>query len=136
MDQFVKNVFIHKTATPAPPARPAEPISMTLYFEFDFDKDVVRAVNHGDAKRIADALNKYPAAKAVLEGHTDSMGSDSYNMNLSQKRSASVKRYVVEKFNINASRISTVGYGESKPVSTNDTDAGRQRNRRVVAIIK
>ena len=142
MDQFVKNVFLHKTATPAPPpppaprAKPAEPISMTLYFEFDFDKDVVRAVNHGDAKRIADALNKYPGAKAVLEGHTDSMGSDSYNMNLSQKRSSSVKRYVVEKFNINASRISTVGYGESKPVATNDTDAGRQRNRRVVAIIK
>ena len=143
MEQFVKDVFLLKTATPAqPPApivipvKPAEPISMTLYIEFDFDKAIVRPSHHGDAKKIADALNKYPGAKAVLEGHTDNMGSDSYNMNLSQRRSTNVKSYVVEKFNINASRISTVGYGESKPVATNDTDAGRQRNRRVVAIIK
>jgi len=139
MEQFVKDVFLHKTAPPAPPAppaRPAEPISMTLHFEFDFDKAIVRPSHHGDAKKIADALNKYPSAKAVLEGHTDSIGPDSYNMNLSQKRSSSVKSYVVEKFNIKASRISTVGYGESKPVASNDTDAGRQKNRRVVANIK
>jgi len=116
--------------------KPVEKISIALFIEFDYDKDVVRPDQHDDAKMIADALNKYPQAEAQLEGHTDSMGDDAYNMNLSKRRANSVKNYVVEKFNIKASRISTVGYGESKPVASNDTDAGRQKNRRVVANIK
>ena len=136
IDKFVEDVFLAQGMKPAKPAKPAEPISMTLHFEFDFDKDVVRPDNHNDAKMIADALNKYPKADAQLEGHTDSLGDDAYNMDLSRRRANSVKNYVVEKFNIKASRISTVGYGESKPVASNDTDAGRQKNRRVVANIK
>ena len=140
MDKFVEDVFLAQGMKPAkraePISMPAEPISMTLHFEFDFDKDVVRPDQHDDTKMIADALNKYPQAEAQLEGHTDSMGADAYNMDLSKRRANSVKNYVVEKFNIKASRISTVGYGESKPVASNDTDAGRQKNRRVVANIK
>ena len=81
-------------------------------------------------------MRRYPRANVELEGHTDNMGSDAYNMNLSRRRVESVKKYLVDKFNISASRISTVGYGESKPVSSNDTAAGRQRNRRVVANIE
>ena len=132
MDQFVTDVFLTK----AKGMKPAKKISMTLHFEFDFDKDVVRPDQHDDAKMIADALNKYPKATAELEGHTDSLGDDAYNMGLSRRRANSVKKYVVENFNINASRISTVGYGASKPVASNDTDAGRQKNRRVVANIQ
>jgi OOP family OmpA-OmpF porin len=71
-----------------------------------------------------------------LEGHTDSVGTEDYNMSLSRQRAESVKMYLVEKFNINASRISTVGYGKSQPVATNDTEAGKQKNRRVVANIE
>jgi OOP family OmpA-OmpF porin len=144
MSKFVTDVFLAKVMRkPAPvpaPApvmkKPVEKISISLFIEFDFDKDVIRPDQHDDAKMIADALNKYPQAEAQLEGHTDSMGDDAYNMDLSKRRANSVKNYVVEKFNIKASRISTVGYGESKPVATNDTDAGRQKNRRVVANIK
>ena len=109
---------------------------MTLHFEFDFDKALVRPGHYDDAKRIADTLNKYSGANAQLEGHTDSIGTEEYNMGLSKRRAESVKLYVVEKYNIKPSRISTVGYGESKPVASNDTDAGRQRNRRVVAHIQ
>ena len=147
MDRFVEDVFLVKGMKPTPepvvkptPApvmkKPAEKISMILHFEFDFDKDVVRPSHHDDAKRIADALNKYSDANALLEGHTDSMGDEAYNMSLSRRRAENVKNYVVEKFNIRASRISTDAYGESRPVDTNKTDEGRQRNRRVVANIQ
>lgn len=140
MDKFVTDVFLTKAARKPAPApvrkKPVEKISMTLHFEFDFDKSVVRAEHHGDAKKIADSLKKYSGATAQLEGHTDRIGTDEYNMALSRRRAESVKAYVVEKFNIDASRISTVGYGDSMPVASNDTDAGRQKNRRVVAHIQ
>ena len=116
--------------------KPEKKISMTLHFEFDFDKSVVRPEHHKDAKMIADSLNKYSEATAQLEGHTDRIGTDEYNMALSRRRAESVKAYVVEKFNIDPSRISTLGYGASMPVASNDTEAGRQRNRRVVAHIE
>jgi OOP family OmpA-OmpF porin len=138
MDQFVVDVFLVKVAKPAakPAYRPPEKISMTLLIEFDFDKDVVRPQHHGDVKRIADMLNKYPGAKAELEGHTDNMGTDAYNMDLSKRRVENVKKYLAQKFNISPSRVSTVAYGESKPVASNKTSEGRQRNRRVVANIQ
>ncbi|MFC1837833.1 OmpA family protein [Thermodesulfobacteriota bacterium] len=127
MDKFVTDVFL---------ASGMKKITITLHIEFDFDKDAVRPQHHDDVKRIADALNNNPTAKVQLEGHTDSMGPDSYNMALSKRRAESVKKYLVEKFKIKASRISTVGYGESKPVASNNTAAGKQKNRRVVAHIQ
>jgi len=103
--------------------------------EFDFDKSIVKPQHHGDLEKVANFLNAYPKTNGELEGHTDSIGTDEYNMKLSQRRAASVKKYLVEKFGIDAARLSTVGYGESQPVASNKTDAGRQKNRRVVANI-
>jgi OOP family OmpA-OmpF porin len=146
MDKFVTDVFLEKApkkVVKSQPVvkkpvlkKPVEKISITLHFEFDFDKAEVRSDHHDDAKRIADELNKYSDANVELEGHTDSQGAEEYNMSLSRQRAEGVKKYLVEKFNINASRISTVGYGESNPVASNDTEAGRQKNRRVVANIE
>jgi len=151
MDNFVTDVSIEKAPQKVMKAepviqkpvmkkpvmkKPTEKISITLYFEFDFDKAFVRPEHYDDAQKVADILNKYSAANAVLEGHTDNKGPEEYNMGLSKRRAESVKKYIVEKFNIDASRISTVGYGESMPVATNDTEAGRQKNRRVMAIIQ
>jgi len=153
MDKFVTDVFLTEApkkpalaAAPAPAPvmkkpepvmkKPVEKVTMTLYFEFDFDKAVVRPQYHGDAKKIADSMIKYPEANVLLEGYTDDRGSDEYNMSLSRRRADSVKMYLVEKFNVDASRISTVGYGKSNPIASNDTDAGRQTNRRVVANIE
>jgi outer membrane protein OmpA-like peptidoglycan-associated protein len=65
-----------------------------------------------------------------IEGHTDSVGSDAYNQQLSERRAESVKAYLVSK-GVTESRIETKGYGESQPVASNDTDAGRAKNRRV-----
>lgn len=112
-----------------------EQVSITLLVEFDFDKAVVKPQYHSDMEKAANFLKAYPKTTGVLEGHTDSIGSEEYNMKLSQKRADSVKKYIVEKFGIDAARLSTVGYGESKPVADNKTDAGRQKNRRVVANI-
>jgi OOP family OmpA-OmpF porin len=110
-----------------------EKVSITLLVEFDFDKAVVKPQYHGDLQKVANFLKAYPDTTAELEGHTDSIGSDEYNMKLSQRRAASVKKYLVEKLGIDAARLSSVGYGESRPVASNKTDEGRQKNRRVVA---
>ena len=148
MNNFVADVFLTKVAKkPAPvmkkPApqkpvmkKPVEKVSMTLDFEFDFDKDTVRPDQHDDAKKIADSMKKYPGAQVLLEGHTDHTGTDEYNMDLSKRRADSVKRYLVDNFNVDAARISTVGYGKTRPVASNSTAAGRQKNRRVVANIE
>jgi OOP family OmpA-OmpF porin len=144
MSKFVTDVFLAKVMRkPAPvpaPApvmkKPVEKISISLFIEFDFDKDVIRPQNYDDVKKIADSMKKYSEANVLLEGHTDNEGTELYNMGLSRRRAESVKRYLIEKFNVDASRISTLGYGQSNPISTNGTPAGQQKNRRVVAIIE
>lgn len=112
-----------------------EKVTITLLVEFDFDKAVVKPQYHNDLEKVANFMKAYPKTTAQLEGHTDSVGTDAYNMKLSERRAESVKNYLVEKFGIDGSRLSTVGYGETKPVATNDTDEGRQMNRRVVTNI-
>jgi OOP family OmpA-OmpF porin len=108
-----------------------EKISITLVIEFDYDKAIVKSIYYKDIEKVANILQAYPEKDIELEGHTDSIGSDAYNEKLSNLRAESVKKTLVEKFGIDASRVSTVGYGESMPVATNDTEEGRQKNRRV-----
>ena len=97
---------------------------------FDVDSDVVLPGLYNELDRIAQILVKYPQTTIVVEGHTDSTGSDTYNQGLSERRAWSVQRLLVER-GVNQNRISTVGYGESRPVATNNTPEGRQMNRRV-----
>ena len=128
MTDFVTTVFLAKGA-------PKVKVSITLHVEFDFDKDSVRPEYHSDIMKVANFLKEYPKTTVVLKGHTDGTGPDEYNLNLSKKRSESIKKYLVDNFGISGSRISTRGYGESQPVATNETKEGRQQNRRVVADI-
>ena len=127
-----KGIKVDEVGCPVPIP---EKVSITLLVEFDFDKAVVKPQYHGDIEKVANFLKAYPKTTGELEGHTDSIGTEEYNMKLSMRRAASVKKYLVEHFNIDGSRLSTVGYGESKPVATNKTAEGRQKNRRVVANI-
>ena len=113
-----------------------EKVSITLHIEFDFDKAEVKSRYHYDIAKIANILKAYPDKNLELEGHTDSKGTDAYNIKLSKQRAESVKKYLIEKFGIEESRISAVGYGESMPIATNDSEEGRQNNRRVVANIE
>ena len=111
-------------------------VTINLNVLFDFDKSDVKPKYHDEIKRVADYMNAYPWEKATLEGHTDSKGTDAYNEKLSQRRVEAIKNYLVEKFGISADRLKAVGYGESKPIATNDTDEGRQLNRRVQAVME
>ena len=96
---------------------------------FDFDKAVLRKDSEEDLKKILDFLIQYPDFKVEISGHTDSKGNDRYNQKLSEKRGAAVVKYMV-KNGIPKARLVAKGYGESKPVAPNETDEGRQLNRR------
>ena len=112
-----------------------EKVSITLLVEFDFNNADIKPMYHNDIEKVADFLKAYKNTTVELEGHTDSVGTDEYNMKLSDRRAENVKNYLVEKFDIEAGRLTSVGYGKSQPVATNETVEGRQRNRRVVASI-
>lgn len=102
---------------------------------FDFDKADIRADAAQALKQLATLVRAYPSGRAELAGHTDSKGDDAYNQRLSQRRAESVKRWLVEREGIAADRLSTRGAGETRPVASNDDEAGRQRNRRVEVVI-
>ena len=103
-------------------------IGSKLFFENNSDKLKVASLSQLDA--LTEILNRYPGASLTIEGHTDSVGADDFNMILSQKRSDSVRQYLLGK-GIEASRLKAVGFGESKPVATNNTSIGKAKNRRV-----
>jgi outer membrane protein OmpA-like peptidoglycan-associated protein len=96
---------------------------------FDFDKATIRPESANELERLIKLLNDNPTIKIELGSHTDSKGSDDYNMKLSDNRSKSVVDYLIGK-GIPAARLTAKGYGETKPMDTNDTDEGRQNNRR------
>jgi len=109
---------------------------------FDFDKWDIRPDAEESLKKVADIIKAYKSPEVIVAGHTDSIGSEEYNLELSQKRADSVKNWLVEKGGINPDIIETIGYGESKPVAPNtnpdgsDNPEGRQKNRRVEIVIK
>lgn len=107
-------------------------LTVKLNVEFEFDKADVRAIYGDELEAIANAMKVHEDITLELEGHTDSLGKEDYNQDLSQRRVDAVKAKIQEEYGIDVSRITTTGYGESRPVADNDTDDGRARNRRVV----
>ena len=102
---------------------------------FDFDKADIRSDAATALAQLATVIRAYPTGRVELEGHTDSKGDDAYNQRLSLRRADSVKRWLAEREGIAAERFTTRGAGESRPVASNDDDAGRQKNRRVEVVI-
>jgi OOP family OmpA-OmpF porin len=109
-------------------------VTIRLDIKFDFDKAVVKKAYLPEVKKVADFLNAHPGSTAVVEGHTDSVGNDAYNQKLSERRAAAVREALVSDFGVSASKVSSAGYGESKPIADNNTAAGRAENRRVVGV--
>lgn len=105
-------------------------ISLKGDVTFDTNSSAVRPGLYSEIDRIANVLQNYPDTVVMIEGHTDSRGSDSANMELSQRRAESVKSLFIDR-GIVPSRIEVQAFGESKPIATNDTESGRQMNRRV-----
>ncbi len=87
-----------------------------------------------ELQRMADIFNKYPETDITVDGHTDSVGSETSNQKLSEQRAASVSDYLAE-LGVSRDRMITVGHGETQPVATNDTEEGKQANRRVEVAI-
>ena len=121
--------------TPEPEAPVAQVVRVELDVKFDFDKSVVKPNSYGDVKNLADFMAQYPATNVEVAGHTDSVGPDAYNQKLSQRRADAVKQVLV-KDGVAPSRVTAVGYGESRPVADNATEAGRAVNRRVEASVE
>lgn len=109
---------------------------VTLNVEFDFDKTSIRETSHHEIGDLAVVMKKYPDFNVLIEGHTDNVGGRTYNEKLSQRRADAAKKYLVEKFSIEANRLTTKGYGLTRPVASNATKEGRQKNRRVEAAVE
>lgn len=97
---------------------------------FDTDKDTIRPESYEGMDKLAELLKKETSWKLLIEGHTDSVGTDAYNLDLSKRRASSAKKYLVGKGAVDG-MITTQGYGESQPIADNKTAEGRQKNRRV-----
>ena len=97
---------------------------------FDVDKATLQPVAKTNLDKMAVILNKYPDTNILIEGHTDATGTDEHNLDLSRNRAQSVSNHLAG-LGVNPARFTAMGYGESQPIATNDSDAGRQQNRRV-----
>jgi outer membrane protein OmpA-like peptidoglycan-associated protein len=109
---------------------------------FDFDKYNLRSGAADSLRKLGEVAKSYGASPVLIEGHTDGKGTHSYNMTLSDARAAAVKSWLVENAGVSASRITTRGWGETKPIAPNtkpdgsDDPAGRQKNRRVEVTLR
>ena len=97
---------------------------------FETNKSTLQPAARTNIEKLATILNKYPDTNVLVEGHTDSDGAEDYNKKLSESRADAVASYS-KGLGVQGSRITTVGYGETQPVTSNDTAAGKQQNRRV-----
>ena len=97
---------------------------------FDFGKSNLKESNKNDLRKFAGTLEEYPDTELLIVGHTDNVGSNSFNKTLSKKRAAAVSNYLAT-LGVRTSRLATQGKGENEPIASNDTDYSRAQNRRV-----
>lgn len=135
MDQQAKE--LKQNIPGATVARVGEGIAVTFAsgLLYDFDSDVIRSDAAQNLRSLASSLEKYPNTDLLIVGHTDAVGTSEYNQMLSQRRASAAANYLVSQ-GVSASRLQAVGRGETEPIATNDSEAGRQANRRVeIAIV-
>jgi OOP family OmpA-OmpF porin len=128
--------------TPPPPveAPPPMPVQTDRYcsllnFEFEINQDKVQLEAQEKLAVIGNFLKKYPQTSAVIEGHTDDVGTNEANQRLSERRANAVVNYLVSNLHVDRSRLTPVGYGETRPIADNATDEGKRANRRIGAIV-
>lgn len=120
---------------PACPWEQVDKLCMKLAMEFDFDKAELKGDFAGQLKGIAAFMKANAGAQIELRGCTDDHGADDYNIKLSQDRAQAVRKHLVEVEGLDAARLSASGLGKARPVADNQSEEGRQRNRRVIAIL-
>ena len=122
----------------APP--PPVPVQTDRYcsllnFEFEINQTQVQLEEQEKLAVIGNFLKKYPATTAVIEGHTDDVGTNEANQRLSERRAKAVVDYLVRDQQVDRSRLTAVGYGETRPIADNSTNDGKRANRRIGAIV-
>jgi len=115
---------------PAPPPDPCAGVIRLRGVNFDFDRAEIRPASRPILDQAASRLRQCGGERLQVEGHTDSIGADAYNQNLSERRARAVRDYLVSQ-GVSGGRISAVGFGESRPIASNDNPEGRFLNRRV-----
>lgn len=111
-----------------------EPEMMQVVIYFDFNKVEIKQVNHKRLETLADFMKRYPDLTAIIEGHTDNVGSDKYNEKLSLKRAKAVQEFMTKTHGLGAERFELKAKGESQPAEPNTTAEGRKMNRRAIVI--
>jgi outer membrane protein OmpA-like peptidoglycan-associated protein len=134
MDQQAKE--LEQNIPGATVARVGEGIAVTFAsgLLFAFDSDQILPAAGTNLSELAKSLQKYPDSQLLIVGHTDNVGDAAYNQRLSERRSASAAAYLAAQ-SVDRTRLAASGQGESEPIATNDTDAGRGQNRRVEVAI-
>lgn len=107
----------------------------TLDVQYEIDQDAIQHEYENNVARLGTYMKKYPDTTAVIEGHTDEVGSEQHNMKLSQRRAENVVNYLVEKSGIDRSRLKAVGYGDTRPMADNHSEEGKRMNRRIDATV-
>jgi outer membrane protein OmpA-like peptidoglycan-associated protein len=110
-------------------------MSLSSVVLFDFDKAALKPEAASELAAVVQRVEEFPGSRIIVEGHTDSVGSDSYNLDLSKRRAGAVQTHLATRLADDRYRIAGRGFGESRPKSTNDTDSGRETNRRVEILI-
>ncbi|OOR89386.1 hypothetical protein B0181_06785 [Moraxella caviae] len=144
----ISRVQAHNCPEPvvAPAPAPVVPAPQSEYYVetrpnirlnilFDTNKSDIKPQYRSEVTKAANFLKDYPDAQVIVEGHTDSRGSETYNQALSERRAAAVRQSLITDYGIAPNRISAQGFGELRPVATNDTEEGRQLNRRVMVVV-
>jgi len=103
---------------------------------FDSGASDIRPDSFDLLGKVEQAIDVFPRSELIIEGHTDSHGGDEFNQTLSQRRAESVQQYMINAMRIPTYRLIATGYGETRPIASNETAAGRQRNRRIDIVIQ
>jgi OOP family OmpA-OmpF porin len=106
-----------------------------LDLQFEIKQDDIQREMKEKLSVVGTFMKKYPDTTAIIEGHTDNVGTEEFNLKLSQQRAESVVSYLMDSFHIASNRLTAVGYGTSRPIADNDTSEGRRANRRIDAVI-
>ncbi len=134
-EQALRQAVGSSTAASVQRSRNVLEVTLKSDFFFDTDSSIVKPGAYPEIDRLARVLTEYPDTKIRVEGHTDSRGPEGYNLRLSKRRAQAVANLLISK-GVSPGRITTVGYGESRPRAGNETAAGRQLNRRVEIYIE
>ena len=117
------------------PAGLEKKIIMQLNIHFNINSVTIKTTQLNQLRQMAELMQRHPDTTAVIEGHTDSRGSATKNLEISRRRAQSIKKYFADTFGIAPERITAEGFGETRPIASNATPEGRWKNRRVSVIL-